>query len=261
LNNIGLGGHEWQIYWYNAIANIAVAIIGYLVLGGWKLFRPSHAGVKPGEELLATLPAIPQDGGPLTRTHAMTLAVVLVVVGTVVFGKAHIGMAAFAGAMVIALLRLADERDAFQKVPWSVIVMVCGVSVLTALLERTGGTERFAGVISAASSAGTLTGVTAFATGVISVYSSTTGVVLPAFLPMVKNLVQANPSVSGFGLASSVVIGGNLVDVSPLSTIGALCLAASLDADRRVLFNRLLAWGLTMSIVAGFLCWALFGRT
>jgi hypothetical protein len=42
-----------------------------------------------------------------------------------------------------------------------------------------------------------------------------------------------------------------VADASPLSTIGALCLAsAGADEDRRLLFNRLLAWGLTMPLVA-----------
>jgi hypothetical protein len=85
--------------------------------------------------------------------------------------------------------------------------------------------------------------------GVVSVYSSTTGVVLPAFLPLVPGLVGrlgGDPLL----LASAVVVGGNVADASPLSTIGALCLASAGADDRRLLFNRLLAWGLTMPFVA-----------
>src|SRR6185369_7594176 len=86
--------------------------------------------------------------------------------------------------------------------------------------------------------------------GLVSVYSSTTGVVLPAFLPLVPGLV-ARLGGDPLLLASAVVVGGNVADASPLSTIGALCLAsASADEDRRRLFNRLLAWGLVMPLVA-----------
>jgi hypothetical protein len=52
-------------------------------------------------------------------------------------------------------------------------------------------------------------------------------------------------------------IGGHLVDVSPLSTIGALCLTAASD-DNRALFNQLLAWGLSMSVVGALLCYLVF---
>ena len=255
LRDIGLTGVEWRMYAYNAVANLTVGVIGYLALGGWKLLRARTTG---GVLDAPTAEADGNDDG-MTSAHVVTLVIVGTVVVAVVVGKAHIGMTAFAAAAVMTVFGLADERAAFQRVPWSVIVMVCGVSVLTGLLEKTGGTERFASLIAAASSPSSLTGVTAFATGIISVYSSTTGVVLPAFLPMVKNLAQLHPTVSPIGLASSVIVGGNLVDVSPLSTIGALCIAASLEADRRQLFNRLLAWGMGMSVVGAVLCWALFG--
>ena len=57
-------------------------------------------------------------------------------------------------------------------------------------------------------------------------------------------------------IASSILIGGHLVDVSPLSTIGALCVAsASVTVDHRLLFNQVLAWGLSMSVAGAFGCY------
>jgi hypothetical protein len=61
-------------------------------------------------------------------------------------------------------------------------------------------------------------------------------------------------------IASSILIGGHLVDVSPLSTIGALCVAsAPLSTDRRRLFNQVLVWGLSMSVVGAAGCYLAFG--
>jgi hypothetical protein len=49
--------------------------------------------------------------------------------------------------------------------------------------------------------------------------------------------------------------------VSPLSTIGALCIAGVPAGEQsRKLFNQLLAWGLSMTVVGALLCWILFGR-
>ena len=46
-----------------------------------------------------------------------------------------------------------------------------------------------------------------------------------------------------------------MVDVSPLSTLGALCVAAVADpGDARALFRKLLIWGLSMSVVGAILC-------
>jgi hypothetical protein len=100
--------------------------------------------------------------------------------------------------------------------------------------------------------------VASFLTGVVSVYSSTSGVVLPAFLPMVPGLAAELPGASALAIAMSMNIGGHLVDVSPLSTIGALCMAGAGAHDSRDLFNKLLAWGLSMCVVGALLCYIVF---
>jgi hypothetical protein len=56
----------------------------------------------------------------------------------------------------------------------------------------------------------------------------------------------------------SMNIGGHVVDVSPLSTIGALCMAGAAGSDTRRLFIQLLAWGLSMAVVAAVICYLLF---
>ena len=98
----------------------------------------------------------------------------------------------------------------------------------------------------------------ALLTGIVSVYSSTSGVVLPAFLPMVPGLAAQLGGANPLAIASAMNIGGHLVDVSPLSTIGALCIAGAPADESRTLFNKLLAWGLSMSVVGALLCWILF---
>ena len=55
-------------------------------------------------------------------------------------------------------------------------------------------------------------------------------------------------------------VGSHLVDLSPVSTIGALCLAsAPPHEDARALFNKLLVWGLSMSVVGGVVCYLFAG--
>jgi hypothetical protein len=55
-------------------------------------------------------------------------------------------------------------------------------------------------------------------------------------------------------------VSASLVDLSSLSTVGALVIAgAAAGTDVRKLFNGLLAWGLSMSVVGAALCFVLFG--
>jgi Na+/H+ antiporter NhaC len=132
------------------------------------------------------------------------------------------------------------------------------VTVLISLVEKAQGIDLLVSLVAKVSSAGTITAVASFLTGVVSVYSSTSGVVLPAFLPMVPGLAAELPGASALAIAMSMNIGGHLVDVSPLSTIGALCMAGAAGEDSRSLFNKLLAWGLSMCVVSAALCYVIF---
>jgi hypothetical protein len=127
-----------------------------------------------------------------------------------------------------------------------------------ALLEKTGGLDLFTSILAGLSTPGTLTGTIAFATGIISVYSSTSGVVLPAFLPTVPGLIERLGG-DPFSVASSMNIGAHLVDMSPLSTTGAVCIAGITNPEEvRPTYNKLLIWGLSMTIVGAIGCWLAF---
>jgi di/tricarboxylate transporter len=140
-----------------------------------------------------------------------------------------------------------------------VVLMVCGVTVLIGVLEKTQGMALFSDLLARISTPYTATGIVALVTGAISVYSSTSGVVLPAFLPTVPGIVEKLGGGDAVGIASAMMVGGHLVDLSPLSTIGALCIAAlPPGAEPRTLFNQLLAWGLSMTVVGAVICWVLF---
>jgi di/tricarboxylate transporter len=224
------------------------------LFGGWRLFRRKAEDGKDG-----SVPA-GESAIAFRMSHAITLVAIGAVITTVVGFHVHVGMAAFAAAILLTLLGAGDEKAAVKAMPWGVILMVCGVTVLTSLLERTGGLDLFTTLLVKVSTKRTVTGVVALVTGLVSVYSSTSGVVLPAFLPSVPGLVAKLGGGNPVAIASSIMIGGHLVDVSPLSTIGALCVASAPPADDRdVLFHRVLGWGLAMSVVGAIGCYLAFG--
>jgi di/tricarboxylate transporter len=244
MDKIGLGGYEMRTYAANLAAHAIIAFGGYLLLGGARLFRHRYGGGESADQT-----------DRLSAKHWLTLAIVAGVLGTVLFLDANIGMAAFTGAVVLAALRLADHEQAIRKMPWIPILMVSGVSVLVALLEKTGGLDLFTTILARFATPGTLTGVIAFVTGVISVYSSTSGVVLPAFLPTVPGLIERLGG-DPFSVASSMNIGAHLVDMSPLSTTGAMCIAGITDVSQvRPTYNKLLAWGLSMTVIGDVGCY------
>lgn len=251
MARIGLGGAELSTYANNFIAHLVVTFTAYLLLGGWKLFSRRKPQTAAAAEVVVV--------ESFERVHWITVGVLLSLVIGVIGWNLNIGMAALTGAALLSLISAADEKEAIRRMPWGVVLMVCGVTVLIGVLEETQGMDLFSDLLARISTPDTVTGIVAFVTGIVSVYSSTSGVVLPAFLPTIPGLVERLGGGDALGIASSMMVGGHLVDLSPLSTIGALCIAAlPAGEDPRKLFNQLLAWGLSMTVVGSLICWMLF---
>jgi len=252
----GLGGHELRVFAANLVAHVIVALAAYLLFGGLAS-RATPATTATADDRDATDASTEL---PLDRNQWITVAVIgLWIVSTVAF-KVNVGLGAFAAASLLAVVRAGDESAAVKKMPWGVIVMVCGISVLIGVLEKSGGMDLFSTLLAKLATAGTINGSIAFITGLISTWSSTSGVVLPAFLPTVPALVAKVGGGDPLAVALSINIGSALVDVSPLSTLGALCIATVTNqAESRVLFRQMMIWGLSMAVVGALFCQAAAG--
>ena len=271
---MGILNAQWAIYLNNLMIHTIVAFAGYFAFGGLELFRraggtsagsgvPVDTRVADGGSAAGFVPdnlESQAEDAAFAPRHWLTLAVITtLVISTIVF-RVNVGMAAFTGALILTFTRAADDGEAVKQMPWKVILMVTGVTVLVALLQQTGGLDLFSSFLARIATPASSTFVTAFFSGLISIYSSTTGVVLPALLPTVPGLVEQMGGGDLMAIVSSMNSGGHLVDVSPLSTLGALCLAAApAGTNTRRLFNQLMAWGLSMSVVGGVVCWVVFG--
>jgi len=247
LEQGGLGGHEAAVFLSNFVAHMVTAVAAYVLFGGLGLLRANRDAPRALDEV--ALPA-------LTPTHWLTIAVLGVWLVIVVGFEANPGLVAFPAAAILILARAADDNTALTTIPWAVIIMVSGVSLLISVLDKTGGMDLFTSMLSRIATPDTVNGIMAFVAGVISSYSSTSGVVLPAFLPTVSGLVEQLGGGNALEIALSINIGAALVDVSPLSTIGALCIAAVPPgaADTKDLFRKMLLWGFSMALYGAVFC-------
>jgi di/tricarboxylate transporter len=253
---LGMGDVRWAIYFNNLIGHLVIAWTGYLLLGGWRLLRKAPQALQA-----PTAPDAPQapEAPELDWQQWLTCAVIIGLVASVILLKLNVGVTAFAGAVILTLSRAADESAAVKAMPWGVIMMVCGVTLLVSMVEKAGGMALFAGFLGRLATPESVTAVSAFFSGLISIYSSTIAVVLPSLLPTVNDLVKNIGGGNPLAIVSSMIVGGHVVDVSPLSTLGALCLAAAPPGtNTKKLFNQLLAWGVSMTVVAAVVCWVIF---
>jgi di/tricarboxylate transporter len=183
MSRIGMPGMAWESYSTNLAAHALVAFTGYALFGGLRLFRLRYehtaeaAIAADARGSSAAFPSVspPENAYAFDRRNWVTVAAIGGLILGVIVLKIHVGMGAFAAAVLLALLGAADHVESIRKIPWNAIVMVCGVTVLIALLERTQGLTLFTDLLARIATHKTVTAMIAFLTGLISVYSSTRG--------------------------------------------------------------------------------------
>ena len=233
----------WKIHFNSELAQGFVNIGGFFVMGGLKWLREQKGAALDIDELAPK----PEPFNAAQKTTLLMVAILIILV--VVPGL----------PIVLMLTGYGDSKAAVKVMPWSVIMMVCGVSVLIDVMDKAGGLNFLVEVMASVAGPTTICFWTAFVPAVISAYSSSSGVVMPMFLPMTPGLVELTGG-DPVSIISAIDVGSHLVDTSPLSTLGALCIAsAGEEEDKGVLFRKLLIWGLSMSIVSGIVCYVFFG--
>jgi di/tricarboxylate transporter len=251
LGKMGITGVIGTLWLNMLIAHVAVSILAYFLFGGLKLLRTRDHGQR---ETLKNMKV-----EPFTLPQWYTVAGIAVLIVGTVFLKLDIGLGAFTLGAILSLIKAVDEGKAIKAMPWGTIVMVTGVTVLVQLMSNVGGIDLFATLMAKVSTPYTVTAVAGFMSGLISAYASTTGVILPAFLPLAPNLLAKVGGTDLMALLSSIVVCGFIVDLSPLSTTGAVFIAnAGPKADKTRLFRNMLIWGLSMSVVGATICWLAF---
>lgn len=217
------------VFIQTVIAQIVLAVVLYIALGGLKLKNDSDSGMEK-----------PQ---PFNKKQKITLAVIAGVVLLIVVVEWNVGFAAFLGSLILLLLKVSDEKKSIAGIPWSTLILVCGVGVLVNVIKIGGGIDLLTDTLAKFMNERTSGAVITLMGGMMSAVSSASGVVMPTLIPTVPGLVETL-GVDGKMLITGVVLGAHFVTNSPLSTLGALAMAnADESIDRAKFFNKLLALG------------------
>jgi di/tricarboxylate transporter len=219
-----LSGLAWKIHFNSELAQGFVNIGGFFIMGGWAWIAKQR-GASIDIDELAPKPE------PFNKHQIMTLSMVALLIVLVVlpglpatkglFNKsalnmlANVGTIAFILSGVLMLTGSGDSKAAVKVMPWGVIMMVCGVSVLIDVMDKSGGLNALVKMIGAVSNPTTVNGFLGLIPGAISAYSSSSGVVMPMFLPMVPGLIKEVGGGNPIAMISSINIGSHLVDTSP----------------------------------------------
>jgi len=197
------------------LTNVLYAAILYFFVFRWHRFRVEGLETE-GEEKTERF----------NSKQLLTLLGIAVVAALSTFFKVNVGLAAFAVATVLTVLGCADEGSALKKVPWNTLVMITGVGILISLVTELGGIDLLSKTLSSFIGAKTAEPIITFLAGVMSWFSSASGVVMPTLIPTVPALVASMEGLHSVGLVVGICIGAHLAALSPLSSCGALMLSA-----------------------------------
>lgn len=252
----GLTGIEMPLLVNGVLSSTVYAALVYVAFGGYKL----------KSDVVLQFSDIPA----FNKEQIITLIGIASMVGLVLLFKVNVGLASFTVAMVLSFLRVSDEEQALKKIPWGTLLLICGVGVLMNVIIALGGIDLLSASLASVMSANTATTILGVTAGVMSWFSSTSGVVMPTLIPTIPHIIeQMSISVNPVEWVTAISMVSNTAGISPLSTGGALALAAysaeagaaagELDRLFIKMFSISAAGVVTLSILAyfGFYRWLL----
>lgn len=157
------------------------------------------------------------------------------------------------GAILAIFFKVGSEKEAFAKVPWNTIVLLCGMGMLVSVAVEAGTIKLIADAIGKNVSASTAPVVMTIFAGFMSFFSSTMGVVMPTLYPIVPSVVAVT-GVAPTVLFSVITLGAAVTGVSPFSSGGGLSLPAITDEKEKAkVFKQLLVLPFASLIVIALL--------
>ncbi|MCK7487154.1 MAG: hypothetical protein MZU97_17810 [Bacillus subtilis] len=207
----GVGELGLRIYLTHVMSMTVFSLFMFVVLGGLRL-KGTQVNIPKPESF--------------NRLQRITLASVGVLILWVVLTGINVGFAAIVLSTILLILKTADQHEALASVAWTPIVMICGTGVLISVVSELGGVSLLTSLLSNMMNQFTAVPMIAVLSGVMSMFSSAVGVVMPTLIPTAVELAdKLNNVVTPAVITITIAIGSHFVTVSPFSTMGALAVA------------------------------------
>ncbi|MDJ0377277.1 SLC13 family permease [Cryobacterium sp. PH31-L1] len=276
LDDAGASGDSLKLFIYCFVFNALLAVVAYaaaqkimgkrlsrateLSSGGASEIVTGSGGTAPGTRAGTSTLTRPVKTAPVkvaaTPIRILTLAGLgVMLVLTTVLGI-DVGVASFVVALALIVVNSSVQKAAVESMPWSAILLVTGIVTYVGMLEAIGALEELQNGIAGLGNSSLAALVTSYVVAIVSAFASTTGT-LSVISPLVTP-IAIDPLLSPIGVITAIAISSSVVDVSPMSTSGALLMASAPPKDERLFFRALLVWAVVMIAVVPVLVWFCF---
>jgi Na+/H+ antiporter NhaD/arsenite permease-like protein len=262
LDRANAPGEALPLYVYCFLFNAVLAVIAYSLVQWWISRAREGTAAAPADIARQNpLPAA-SAGNPagepieLNTIQALSLVGILaLLVLTLGFGL-DVGVAALVVSLVLIAIRPSIQKPALAGVAWSAILLVTGIVTYVGVLEEIGAIAELEASLDNLGSSSVAALITSYVVGFVSAFASTTGT-LGAITPVVVPLAM-DPALTAIGVVTAIGIASSVVDVSPMSTSGALLMASAQPKDEALFFRALLVYAIIMIGVVPLLAWLIF---
>lgn len=248
LSEHGLPGMSDSLFVVGAFVNFIFAVILYLFYKGYSITLTDGLQTANFEKF--------------TTAQKLSIAMLALLIILVIGFKLDVGLVAFALSIIMLATRAGNEKEGIARIPWGVIIMVCGVNVLMTLTQKLGGVKLLASALSTFMNEFTAPPIMALTGGIMSQFSSANGVVIPTLVPTTIDIVaDLDGNASVYELTFAITVAAVLT-LSPLSTAGALIMASYTQGDEsntkeaNKLFTTLFIWTFVILILFALMCMA-----
>ena len=185
----------------------------------------------------------------------LTLAGLVLLAVTAFALQFDVGFTAVVVAVVLTLIFPKTARGAVDKIAWGTVLLVTGIVTYVNLLDEQGTVGRLGEAVATIGAPLIAALLICFIGAIVSAFASTTGI-LGALIPLAVPFLLTG-QVSAVGLIIALAISSSVVDISPFSTSGAMCVANADQRDREEVFRKLVLWGLSLVILAPPITWVI----
>lgn len=192
----------------------------------------------------------PFTGMQKLTTVAITALAAIVIVGSSVKLDPDVGTLGFIFCALLCLIDPTLSKQGLSRIDWPTVLLVSGIITYVGVLQEFSATDML-GELAADMDAPILAVLfICCVAGLISAFASTTAM-LAALVPLALPLVAAG-DVPGWALMCAIGICASIVDISPFSSVGAVLVASTPEADRARMTRLLTRRGLSLVIIGPF---------
>ncbi|MDT7645054.1 MAG: hypothetical protein QOC75_2054 [Pseudonocardiales bacterium] len=165
----------------------------------------------------------------------------------VVVAKADVGVSAMC---LVALLQIAfhpNERALLSRLPWSSMLLLCGLLTYLGLMQKIGTIDSIAKVLHGLGAGTALVLVLAYLTAILCNIESSTLGVLGLMTPIVYTAFAHSPLT--FWVTCAVTVPAALMVMNPIHVAGTLIISNSAVEQQEALFRRLLTLAVSLAVI------------